>query len=222
MLRSPLFWILAIPATLAVALLGYARLQKDDRPRDEGFAILVDAESHKVTDTMQDAADEAAGIAAPAFRAVDGNRREHDLNGPAYQGKPVVLVFIKDGCPCSLAMQPFFNQLAKAYGDKVPFLGVINGEPEMARFWGNARSVPYPILADPDLAIIRDYGATNSAFLALIDPNHHLETLWPGVSRDILAQVNKRLAELSGRPPQPIDASDAPSEPYSGCPYDLD
>ncbi|MFO0956598.1 MAG: redoxin domain-containing protein [Isosphaeraceae bacterium] len=222
MLRSPLFWILAIPATLAAALLGYARLHKDDRPREEGFAILVDAESHKVTEAMQAAADEAAGAPAPAFRSLDGDRDEHDLGAADYQGKPVVLIFIKDGCPCSLAMQPFFNQLARSYGDKIRFLGVIDGEPELAKFWGNARAVPYPILADPDMDIIRDYGVSNSAYLALIDPEHRLEMLWPGVSKAMLGEVNRRLAQVAGRAPGAIDTADAPSELYSGCPYNLD
>lgn len=216
MLRSPLFWILAIPAVLAAGLLGYARLQKDERPRDPGFAILVDAESHKVTDEMQVAADGAAGNSAPAFHARDGRGRSHDLSD---DDRPVVLVFIKDGCPCSLAMQPFFNQLAQSYGDRVRFLGVIDRESEMARFWGKARSVPFPILADPDLAIVRAYGVTNSAFLALITPDHQLETLWPGVSKQMLVQLNARLAELSGKAVRAIDVSGAPSEPYSGCPY---
>jgi peroxiredoxin len=118
-------------------------------------------------------------------------------------------------------MQPFFNQLARAYAPSVGFLGVIDRQSEEARSWGRANQVPFPILADPDLAIVRAYGASNSAYVALIDKRHQIEKFWPGVSEGMLDDLNQRLARLAGIEPRPIDASEAPEDLYSGCPFDL-
>src|SRR5689334_6091561 len=45
-----------------------------------------------------------------------------DLSG----GRPVVLVFIKEGCPCSAEVEPFFRRVEDLYRAEVGFAGVID------------------------------------------------------------------------------------------------
>ena len=135
--------------------------------------------------------------------------------------QPLVLVFIKDGCPCSESAQPFYNQLAQLYGEESRFLGVINGDLEVAARWGKVNKVAFPIMADAEQTIIRDYQAFNSAYVALVQDGQ-IRRLWPGYSTGMLREAGAMLAELTGRPEGPLDLLDAPEEPYSGCPYEVD
>ena len=61
-----------------------------------------------------------------------------------------MLAFIKDGCPCSEAAEPYFHQLHAAYGSRAGFLGVIDGDVAAARDWSVRHATPYPVLADPN------------------------------------------------------------------------
>ena len=52
---------------------------------------------------------------APAFQteATDGKGYHLDT---LTKESPILLMFIKQGCPCSESAQPFFNRLYEAYG----------------------------------------------------------------------------------------------------------
>ncbi len=60
--------------------------------------------------------------------------------------RPLLLVFIKNGCPCSVEMEPFFHRLAHAYRDVVRFAGVIDADASTAQALcrGKCHSVPDP------------------------------------------------------------------------------
>jgi hypothetical protein len=57
---------------------------------------------------------------------------------------------------------------------------------------------PFPILPDPRLQLARGYGATNSAFVALISPEGQIDELWPGYSASMLRDARVILAIESG------------------------
>ena len=118
---------------------------------------------------------------------------------------PVVLVFIKDGCPCSEAAQPFFNLLFDAYGKHARFFGIFDGDVTVARKWAKHNLVGFPILSDPDLRTVHEYKAENSAYVALIAKGGRIEKLWPGYSAEMLADAAARLARLTGFIAKPID-----------------
>ena len=128
-------------------------------------------------------------------------------------------MFIKDGCPCSQAAQPFFNLLFDAYGEKAHFFGVFDGGMASARNWAERHQAAFPLLSDPDLLTVHRYKAENSAYIALIAKGGRIEKLWPGYSIDMLADAGARLARLTGVDPRPIDVHEAPTEMTTGCPY---
>ncbi len=168
---------------------------------------------------MITASEFSTGRPAPPFRAVGNDGNMYSLND--WNTKwPVVLVFIKDGCPCSKSAERFFQQLHTAAGGHVPFFGIIDGNENVARQWVETNGTPYPVLADPNLDIIRAYNIDSSAYVALIAPGGKIERLWPGWSFGMLCELTEGMSRLSGREVDLIEAAaDAPEEIYSGCPY---
>jgi peroxiredoxin len=181
-----------------------------------GAFFLPSTRFHPVTPAMLAAADERAGrrVDSTATEGTDGRR-----TSPAAVAadRPTVLVFLKDGCPCSEAAEPFFHRLHAAYGTRVAFLGVIDGDRSDARGWADRHRTPYPVLADPDRRFIRACGAERSAYVALVAQGGSIERLWPGFSRGMLAELGRRLACISGVPESSGVSSGAPDELSSGC-----
>ena len=157
-------------------------------------------------------------VAAPGFLAPATDENAYDLKKLVHDG-PIVLVFIKDGCPCSQAAQHFFNVLAYEFGKHVRFFGVFDGSVSTAKKWATRYQAPFPLLSDPDLRIVHEYKAENSAYVALIAKGGTIVKLWPGYSAEMLADAAARLAGMSGVTAKPIDVHDAPAEMTTGCPY---
>ena len=76
--------------------------------------MTVETAKHVVTPSMAEASRGMVFRQAPAFtlKATDG--AEYSLGELIHEG-PLLLTFIKIGCPCSEAAQPFFNRLRAAY-----------------------------------------------------------------------------------------------------------
>ena len=186
-------------------------------------AKQIEVGSHRVTQEMERKAREVARTAAAELSAVADDGAVMTLADVTEQGtKPAVLIFIKDKCPCSAAAEPYYAQLHRAYGHALNFVGVIDGDLDVARQWRSFHDTPYPILCDPDLAIVRNYHVTNSAYVALITPQGIIETLWPGFSDDLLQEMGRTFAAKAGIDPVPLVFQDAPAQPYAGCPFFLD
>lgn len=181
---------------------------------------LADDEKHLVTAEMRAASDRASGLVLPALRLTTADGAPIDLQTIARE-HPAVLIWIKDGCPCSTAAEPFFRRLHDAYGTRVRFLGLIDGDREVARRWVADHGTPFPVAHDPELAAARALGATNSAYVAVVERGGRLARLWPGFSESMLRQSAAELAELAGTDPIAIDTAGAPVELYTGCPFDL-
>lgn len=146
----------------------------------------------------------------------DGRRREWKELAAA---RPVVVVFIKAGCMCSLEFEPFFHRMARAYQGAVRFVGVIDGRVEMARQYVESNHVPYLVLADPGSETISRFRAKNGAYVALVTSGGTIDTLWPGCSAGMMHELGQRIALLSGVEEQPVDTSGLPSVLTTGCPY---
>src|SRR5262245_16625730 len=104
-------------------------------------------EKHYVT------ARQLAGANQMLRRVVEG------LDLPGGDGRPVVLVFLKDGCPCNVEFEPFFQRVERLYRAEARFLGVIDTPAEVGERYATKQRVPYPVLADPQRRIIRRVGA---------------------------------------------------------------
>lgn len=178
-----------------------------------------DESKHLVTPHMTEASHGMVRRSAPDFRSPANDGQEYALGELTRQG-PVLLTFIKIGCPCSQAAQPYFNRLAANY-PSVRILGVIDGDLGPASLWLKQIGTSYPVLLDPGLKLVRGYGVENSAYAILIDRSGRIAMHWPGYSASMLQQLGAMLASLSGTPLRPIDTFDAPIELYTGCPYAL-
>jgi peroxiredoxin len=218
-------WIaIGVILVLAGTAFGWARAQAIRRARLDSSlpavstVTLIEPDKHKVTPAMLEAAETHNKSLAPPFRLTDANGTIQDLSELVKDG-PLVLVFIKDGCPCSVSAETYFNTIHSLYRGRLRFLGVIDGDANVARRWGSIQGVPFPILPDPKLEIAKQYGATNSAFVALINKSGQVEELWPGYSVSMLKDLNRRAAGLAGLEMETLETLDAPDELYSGCPF---
>jgi hypothetical protein len=139
---------------------------------------------------------------------------------PVPAGRPAAVVFVKAGCPCSVETEPLWHYLAARHPG-IAFLAVIDASESDARDYAAARRVPYPVLPDPELAVVRRFGAWNGAYVALVRPDGTLDSLWPGFSAEATPQLDRRLAELAGPPAGPWQPPVAlPGPLTTGCPFD--
>ncbi len=183
--------------------------------------IVVSATQHRVTHEMAEASSQLAGAPAPDFQVRTVNGQLTGLAELTRHG-PCVLTFIKDGCPCSIAAQRYFNRLAEAYGDVAVFAGIIDVEAESASEWAERFGLTYSLLLDPKLELVRSYSAPNSAYVVLISPDQHIVRQWPGFSEPMLTELSTQLARMGGVASRPVDFSLSPKQDYTGCPYDLE
>lgn len=204
---------------IGVAATGFFlfRARSDARLRREGLAD-PEAKKHLVTEPMTKNAASFQDKPAPSVALTDSEGRPVKLSDLSKE-KPVVLYFIKDGCPCSETYEPFIQELARNYSDVVSVVGIIDGTQETAREWSTRFVDPYPIAFDPDSATMGRWGATNSAFTALVDRNGQLVAYWPGYSRWMLEELSQKISEIAGVPRRRLSILDAPSQLYTGCSF---
>ncbi|WP_165247446.1 peroxiredoxin family protein [Paludisphaera soli] len=206
----------AFAVALVASLYGWSRrVATNPRPAP----VIVEDEKHLVTPEMASASVARIGLAAPGFEKPTAGGATERLEDLLRDG-PVLLTFIKVGCPCSESAQSSFNELHAAYPG-VAIRGVIDVEAEKARGWADRFHAAYPLLLDPDEDLVRDYGAENSAYVVLIEPGGAIANHWPGYSGPMLRELGALMARLSGTAERPLDFPDAPEELYTGCPYGI-
>ena len=101
----------------AFAVLGvfiaWARLSFEaDLTGGSNLVIVEGPPKHLVTPEMLEATGKMTKQPAPAFLAEATDGKTYRLEDVT-SSKPLVLTFIKDGCPCSEAAQPFFNDSSR-------------------------------------------------------------------------------------------------------------
>ncbi|WP_165226961.1 peroxiredoxin family protein [Aquisphaera insulae] len=215
------FAILAIVLGWAGIAYALARLRSElgIEPFPQQPPIIVESiNSHIATAEMRSAARSMESREAPAFQAEADDGKSYSLRDLAGEG-PLALIFIKDGCPCSVAAAPYFNRLRDDYGDRVRFFGIIDGDPPVARRWAKAHQPRFPLLSDPRLDLVHEYKVENSAYLALVARGGTIVKCWPGYSVGMLEEANAELARLAGVEAKPVNSTGAPIEMYTGCPY---
>lgn len=171
---------------------------------------------HPVTDEMNATAKAQKGEPAPEFTLKDSEGKDQTLAGIRGE-KPGVLVMTKEGCPCSIESQPFFNKIAEHFEERVAFLGIIDGDPQVGKKHKTDFSVPYPMLSNTEIEVFKQYQAKQSVYIFLISADGTLEQVWPGYSKSMLEELNSKLAAASDMPPAQLDLQMAPEEMTSGC-----
>lgn len=174
--------------------------------------------THPVNAEMRTNSEKMARKKASDFKLKDLNGKFYNL-AQATEGKPTLIVFIKEGCPCSIEAEPILQQLAKHHGDSVRLVGIINKGAEGAKKWIEDNSSTNLVLCDPDVATMKAYDSPRSVYTTLVRPDGTIEKQWPGWSKGILEEQNELLAKLSGKPFRKFDTSYAPLEDSSGCSF---
>lgn len=160
-----------------------------------------------------------------AFRL--GSRSVIDSNGERrdwatlLHGQPALVVFIKQGCPCSVEFEPYFQNLLKRYRARISFVGVFDGTPDEARAYAVVNRVDYPIVADSKLDLLRMFKVKNGGYVGLLRRDGAIETLWPGFSVAMMNELNEAVARAAGTTPRPIETLGLPAALTTGCPYEL-
>jgi peroxiredoxin len=182
--------------------------------------FLPASSSHPVTPAMLTAAGAKSGSRVPEISLEGSDGRMSSIAEIAGY-RPAVLIFIKDGCPCSELAERYFQRLHAIYGAHAAFVGVIDGDAAVARSWASRHQSPspFPVLADPDQSVIRACGAERSAYVALVSLGGAIDRLWPGYSAEMLAELGSQLAAKTGLSESPIDHKDAPKALSSGCAF---
>jgi hypothetical protein len=219
-------WVLPIVLAAVLFTMGTGLFLKTDRRvADSALSSqrprVLPNEKHYVTSQQLTASGAMSAHALGPITAVahDGLRREwSELAGD----QPVVLVFIKKSCPCSVEFEPYFHRLYRAYRRSVRFVGVIDGGIETARQYAEANEVPYLVLADPGLGLIGRCQAKNGAYVAVVTPAGVLHTLWPGCSAEMMRELSHQIASLAEVEEQRVETSGLPNVLTTGCPFVLD
>ncbi len=214
-MSKPLVLFLAVATPAGAGF--YTFVRSGGRLRGPSVVASAEPEKHLVTPAMLAATDARSWQPAPTFHAIATDGQTYDLAELTAE-RPLVVVFIKDGCPCSTDAQRFYNRLHEAYGREVRFLGVIDADTDGGRAWGQRSRTAFPLLADLDLGIARRFGAESSAYMAVVDRGGAIDHLYPGYSQEMLAEASGRIARLAGVAPRPIDVAGAPDELSTGCP----
>lgn len=213
------FFILAVAAALASA--GGLMVYLSTQPVVVNQPIISSEPRHLVTPEMTKFTDGRALKVAAAFERTDPFGKKV-RTADTTSGRPQFVYFIKDGCPCSVEVEPLFHDLSKRFGDKIDFIGVINRKDDIARRWHTEMFMPYTVVADPSLEIIKAYGATNSAFSALVSRGGKIVKMWPGYSIGLIKDMNATMASETGQKATTIDTKWAPKKAASGCRFDED
>lgn len=177
--------------------------------------MLTEEVRHPVTLEMHEDAEERRGEPAPAFTLPTHSGGEVSLASALEKG-PAVVVMTKDGCPCSVESQPYFNDLAKAYEGKITFIALMDADRNIADLYHASLSVPYDIACATE-DVFKSYRSQQSVYVFLIKPDQTVAHVWPGYSRAMLVEMNQALADASGVEPAKVDVSAAPEEMTSGC-----
>lgn len=170
---------------------------------------------HPVTEKMTADANKLALKPAPEF--IGTSVREEPVQISGNQDKPQFVLFILDGCPCSIDAQPIFNGLSKHWKGKVDFYGVIDSEQKKARAWTSDYRAAFPVVSDPSKKLIKAYEAKQSVYCALISKEGKIVKLWPGYSSGMLKEMNELIAKELEEKPTLFDTQYAPVDKTSGC-----
>lgn len=174
---------------------------------------------HPVTDEMRKLAEQMAKTPVPNFSELDskGQALRSDM---LKEGKPAVLVFIKNECPCSVEAQPIFNSMAKAYGSDALFYGISDCDQRDADAYVEATKTNFPVICDTDSSTIHAFQIKASASMALVDGKGRIVEIFPGYSISELRRLNLLLGSLAGVDPKEFDDSKAPVQLTAGCTFE--
>ncbi len=212
--------LIYVTLPLSLILVG-AGVYLATRPSPTIEGDLKDLEPrHPVTQIMLEESERMKLKLAPDFSGVDPLGKKWTFEELAAK-RPLVLLFIKDGCPCSIDAQPIYNKLFEKFRGKAAFVGILDVDGEKAKKWIADNKPSFPVLVDPKLQIVRSFEAKNSVYTILIGADHRIEKMWPGYWVAMLQDLNGRLSADLDEKVSAFDTLYAPKAPSSGCTFTL-
>jgi len=171
---------------------------------------------HPITDAMRREAAVRANLSGPGIDAIDTEGDRVDLRKLTATG-PAFLIFIMDSCPCSIEAQPYFQRLYDGFGQKVPFVGITDGNLAQGKEWKAHFQMTFPLISDPKKELMKAFGARHSAYTALVGKGGTIVKLWPGYNQAMLREMKAAIAREGGVAEPTVDVTGAPTKPTSGC-----
>lgn len=214
--RWPLAIAGAVSAFFVACLFGYVKWQNSVLPKPVGYVTFHEQVDHPVTSEMRQAAKQLGGTPAPAFDGVGLTGARLSL-ASLTKDKPLVLFFVELHCPCCKGAKPYIDRIETYYGDVCNVLGVIDAPPDLAKAWANTTGPQFDVMADPDMHTIRAFKALRGVYTTLIAPGGRIVKAYPGYSRDMLRELSRMIARLSGVKERPMPLDPAPTRMSSGC-----
>jgi peroxiredoxin len=149
----------------------------------------------------------ASGVHAPEIRLSFVDGKKFSLQDALKQG-PVVAAFFKVSCPVCQFAFPYLERLFRAYGQsgKITFVGISQDNAPDTVAFNREFGVTFPSLLDEKgkYPASNAYGLTNVPSIFLISRDGEIEASIVGWSKQDMEQLNRRLAEFSGRPAAPL------------------
>lgn len=213
-------WSISIGIALAAIGLGLVVIatmfKTPSKAIEKSFSLVNAIPTHAVTPQMFHKTSSETGYVVPNLNLICTSGHKLNLY-ESLKAEPVFLVFILDSCPCSAEGQPFYNRLYRAFGTKIQFIGITNGDLAQAKEWQTEMHMKYPIVSDPDIKLMHFFHAQHSAYSLVILPDHHIGKMWPGFSQKLLTNIASTLTQVGGASNHALDFSDAPLRNTSGC-----
>ncbi len=151
-------------------------------------------------------------IAGDMLQELNGNSSPARL---PLKGKPLVLVFFRHDCDCSLEFARYFWAAMNTSKIKTDWYFVFPDTSEQISGFISKAGLSLPALRDPDSRLAQRLGIAKSGCFILVDPQGKVSAIWPGVSLEGLRDLFSRLS-LPAR--LPAGLSGIPQSPTAGCP----
>jgi peroxiredoxin len=138
----------------------------------------------------------ATGKIAPDFTLNTSDGQQVSLREMLDRG-PVVLAFFKVSCPVCQFAFPYYERLARAYGDAATVLGICQNKVSDAKAFAREYGVTFPIALDNDAngyEVSNAYGLTNVPTLFYIAPSGEIEVSSVGWSKSDVDDISARLS----------------------------
>ncbi len=164
--RSRIAWGCVV---VLIAGAAWGQEQKPAVPA-QGVAPPPVQQPSQAAEQAQPAAKVKVGQPAPDFTLLDVEGKKHSL--AELKDRVVVLQWTNKDCPVVQRVLPDLRDLAKKHADKVVWLAIDSTPGRTAEQYANyakEHQLSFPILLDADQKVGREYGATNTPHLFVIN-----------------------------------------------------
>lgn len=182
--------------------------------QDPKSAIVDPSKVRPVTEKMQIAAAHCIGMSLADKSLPDENGKPSEL---LQKPVPTLVFMLHKDCPCCVECEPFINQIAAAFGDKMNLIALGNTNPTEAKKWKTANKFSGTVFCDPKLQLIGELGVEAGAEVAITDAQGKIVEAFPGYSATTFQKIADKLAELLNVKSPQIKTTGAPDNLTSGC-----